>query len=153
MAHISDSSAELVKAFNLSEWEIGEHCASLRQKIDIARETKLENIHKAYNKLMSEIDAYERDCLSCWAPVKESTKNVVEGVSKRMREFVAEQQAFLQSGQASGTQSIYIFLLNEKVFFESKRSYLFEFVTIYCLFSSYFLIRFCSKKSLQYSGK
>ena len=84
-----------------SELTIEEHCNSLRNKVDTARETALENIHKASNKLMSEIDAYERECLSGWTEAKESSAHVVEDVSKQMRALLAEQHAFLQSVQAS----------------------------------------------------
>ena len=78
---------------------INEHCDSLRQKVDIAREEAIENIRKSSNTLITRIDAYEKECLSGWTPVKESTKSLVEEVSKRMRAFIAEQQAFLQSVQ------------------------------------------------------
>ena len=79
-----------------SELTIGEHWDSIRQQVDIARETALENIHKASNTLMSEIDAYERECLSSWTEAKESTEVNVKDVSKRMSAFLAEQQAYLQ---------------------------------------------------------
>ena len=105
LAKLEDSTAELTKVCIASEWRIREHCDSLRQQVDIARETALESIHKASNTLMSEIDAYERGCLSSWTEAKESTENSVKDVSKRMREFVAEQHAFLQSLQASDTVS------------------------------------------------
>ena len=82
-----------------SELTIREHCDSIRQQVDIARETALENIHKASNTLMSEIDAYELECLSSWTAVKESSAHVVEDVSKRMRALLAEQHAFLQRVQ------------------------------------------------------
>ena len=84
-----------------SELKIREHCDSIRQQVDIARETAIENLHKASNKLMSEIDEYERERLSSWKATKESTDHVVEDVSKRMRAFLAEQHAFLQSVKAS----------------------------------------------------
>ena len=102
---IGDSSADLVKAFDLSEWRIREHCDSLRQQVDIARETALENIHKASNKLMSEIDTYEQECLSSWKTAKESTERDVKDVSKRMSAFLAKQQAYLKSVQASHTHT------------------------------------------------
>ena len=89
-----------------SEMTIREHCDSIRQQVDIVRETAIENIHKASNALMIEIDAYEHECISRWTAVKESTEQVVEDVSKRMRAFLAEQQAFLQSVQASDAQLI-----------------------------------------------
>ena len=83
-----------------SKLTIREHCDSIRQQVDIAREIALENIHKASNALMVEVDAYERECLSSWTAAKESTENVVEDVSKRMRAFaLAEQHAFLQSSK------------------------------------------------------
>ena len=85
------------------ELAIGEHCDSLRLQVDIARETAIENIHKESNTLMAEIDAYERECLSSWAEAKESSERVLEDASKRMRAFIAEQQAYLQSAQASDT--------------------------------------------------
>ena len=111
LAQIGDSSADLVKVLDVSEWNINEHCDSLRQQVDIARETALENIHKASNTLMIEIDAYERECLTSWRAAKESTERVVEDVSKRMRAFLAEKHAFLQSLQASDTQLILYYLL------------------------------------------
>ena len=86
-----------------SELTIREHCDSIRQGVDISREKALENIHMSSNTLMSEIDTYERDCLSSWAEAKESSERVVEDVSKRMRAFLVEQQEFLQSAQASDT--------------------------------------------------
>ena len=101
LVQLGDSSADLVKELDVSGRSIGEHCDSLRQQVDIARETALEDIHKASNKLMSVIDTYERECLSSWTAAKESTERVVEDVSKRTRAFVAEQHAFLQSLQAS----------------------------------------------------
>ena len=84
---------------NASELTIREHCDSLRLKVDIARETAIDNLHKASSTLMTEIDAYERRCLSGWMAVKESTKHVVEDASKRMRAFLAEQHTFLQRVQ------------------------------------------------------
>ena len=106
LAQIGDSSADLVEILNISELTIREHCDSLRQQVDIARETALESIHKASNTLMVEIDAYELECLSSWTAAKESTECVVKDVSKRMRAFFGEQQAYLQSLQASETQLI-----------------------------------------------
>ena len=86
---------------DISELTIGEHFDSLRQKVDIARETAIEIIHKASNTLITEIDACERKCLSKWATVKESSENQVKDFNNEMREFVAEQHALLQSRQAS----------------------------------------------------
>ena len=80
---------------------IREHCDSIRHKVDLAREIALEKIHKESNALMTEIDTHERECLSSWTEAKESTEITVEDVSKRMRAFLAEQQAFLQSVHAS----------------------------------------------------
>ena len=102
MAKLGDSIADLTKTLNDSELTIQEHCDSLRQQVDIARETALESIHKASNTLKREIDAYERECLSSWSFVKESAEVTMADVSKRMRAFLAEQQEFLQSAQASG---------------------------------------------------
>ena len=104
MAEIGDSTTELTKMS--IELTIRELCDSMRQQVDIARETALESIHKASNKLMTDIDTYERECLSSWTAAKESTEHVVEDVSKRMRTFLAEQHAFLQSAQASDTRLI-----------------------------------------------
>ena len=106
LAQLDDSIAELTKMSTWSELTIREHCDSIRQQVDIARETALENIHKASNTLMIEIDAYERECLSCWTTAKESAEMVVEDASKRMRASIAEQHAFLQSVQASDTKTI-----------------------------------------------
>ena len=103
LAQIGDSNGELTKMPIESEWRNREHCDSLRRDVDIARETALENIHKASNTLISEIDAYERECLSSWRATKVSTDHVVEDVSKRTRAFLAEQHAFLQTVQASDT--------------------------------------------------
>ena len=105
LAQIGDSSADLVEILNISELTIREHCDSLRQQVDIARETALESIHKASNKLIEEVDAYERECLSDWTAVKKSSERVVEDVNKRMRAFLAE-HAYLQNLQASGTSLI-----------------------------------------------
>ena len=101
LKQIGDSTADLANTLNKSEWIIREHCDSQRLQVDISRETAIENIHAASNKLMSEIDAYERECLSGWTTVRDSTEVIVDDVSKRMRAFIAEQQAFLQSLQAS----------------------------------------------------
>ena len=87
-----------------SELLIRQHCDSLRQQVDIARETAIENIQKASNASMVDIDTYERKCLSGWTTVKVSTEKVVEDVSKRMRAFLAEKQAYLQGVKASVTQ-------------------------------------------------
>ena len=97
LAQIGDSTAELTKTFIESELTIRDDCDSLRRKVDIARETELENIHKASITLMVEIDAYEQECLSSWRKVKQFNEHVVEDVSKRMRAFIAVQQPFLQS--------------------------------------------------------
>ena len=101
LAQIGDSSADLVKTLNKSEWSIREHCDSIRLNVDIARETAIENIHKASNTLIVKIDTYERECLSTWRAAKESIEHVVADVSKRMKEFIAEQQAYLKYVQAS----------------------------------------------------
>ena len=97
LAQIGDSTSHLTKMSFESELTIQEHCDLLRQQVDIAREIAIENLHKASNALMLEIDAYGHDCLSGWTSVKESTENTVEDVSKRMRGFLAEQHAYLQS--------------------------------------------------------
>ena len=115
LTKISDSTAELTKMFIKSELNIGEHCDSLRQQVDIARETALENIHKASNTLMNEIDAYERECLSSWRAVNEYTEQVVEDVSKGMRASIAEHHAYLQSLQASATELILLFHFKGKM--------------------------------------
>ena len=113
MAHISDSSAELVKTFDVSEREISEHCESLRLQVNIARKTVLPEdcIHNESNTLMNKIEPYEHECMSAWRAIKDSTKVVVEDLSKRIRAFVAEQHAFLESGQASGTHYLFLFLV------------------------------------------
>ena len=88
-----------------SELTIGEHCDSLRQQVDIARETAIENIHTASNTLMVAVDAYERECLSSSRATKEFTEVTLEDVSKRLRVFLAEQQEHLQSVKASDEES------------------------------------------------
>ena len=93
---IGDSTSDLTKMSIESELTIREHCDSVRQQVDIAREIAIENLHKASNTLMTEIDAYERECLSSWRAAKESTQNVIESVRKRMRAFQSEQRAYLQ---------------------------------------------------------
>ena len=81
-----------------SELTIREHCDSVRRQVDIARELAIESIHKESNALMTEIDAYERECCSGWQAVEEATKEaIVEDVCKRARAFLAEKQAYLQS--------------------------------------------------------
>ena len=135
LLQIDDSSADMVKAFDLSEWRIREHCDSLRQQGDIARETALENIHKESNTLMTEIDAYEQECLSSLRATKESTERVVKDVSKRMRAFLAEQQEYLRSVQASDTQSIFLFLFEwENTFFFSFLYILLDYINPLCFF-------------------
>ena len=62
VARIGDSTADFEKMLSQSELTIRELCDSIRHKVDIARETALENIHKASHALMTEIDTYERDC-------------------------------------------------------------------------------------------
>ena len=109
LTRISESTAELTKISIESEFAIREHCDSLRQQVDIARETAIENIHKASNASMVDIDTYERKCLSDWTTVKVSTEKVVEDVSKRTRAFLAEQQAYLQGVKASDTQLSFLF--------------------------------------------
>ena len=109
-----DSSAEQDNLLSVSEWTIREHCDSLRQQVDIARETALESIHKASHTLIIEIDAYEQECLSRWTAAKESIEDAVKNLSERMREFVAKQHAFLQSQQASDTQLIFLIVLFTK---------------------------------------
>ena len=79
-----------------SELSIREHCDSIRQQVDIARETAIENIHKASKTLMTEIDTYERDCLSSWSAAEESTQVTVDKVSKQISAYVAEKQKCLQ---------------------------------------------------------
>ena len=103
---IGDSTAQLTKMLIESELTIEEHCDSLRQNVDIAREIAIENIHKASNTLMSEIDGYEQRCLSSWTAAKESIEINVEDVTKRIRAFLAEHHAYLQSVQASATELI-----------------------------------------------
>ena len=85
LAQIGDSTAELTKMSVESELTIQEHCDSLRQQVDIARETAIESIHKASTTLMSEIDAYERDCLSRWSAAKESTEVTVKRTDESVR--------------------------------------------------------------------
>ena len=92
-----------------SELTIREHCDSIRQGVDIARETALEKIHKESNALMVEIDAYEHECLSHLREVSKSSEQVVQGVNKRMRAFIAEQQEYMESVQASDTKLIILF--------------------------------------------
>ena len=100
LAQLGDSTAELIKMSSESELTIREHCDSIRLEVDIARETALEDIHKASNTLLTEIDAYEHECLSSLTTAKETTEvNDVKDVSKRMRAFLAQQQAFLQTVQ------------------------------------------------------
>ena len=77
--------------------------------MNIVCQRALEDIFKASNTLMKEIDTYERECMSSWADAKESNKNVVEDVSKRMKAFLDEQQAYLQTVQASDTDLIVLF--------------------------------------------
>ena len=74
LTQIGCSTSDLTEMLNESELKIAEHCDSLRQQVDIARETAIEKIHKASNALMVEIDAYESECLSSWRAVKESSK-------------------------------------------------------------------------------
>ena len=68
-----------------SELTICEHFDSLRQHVDIARETELDNIHTT---------------------VRSSNELIAKDVSKRVRAFLDEQHALLQRIQASCTQMI-----------------------------------------------
>ena len=110
LAQLGDSIADLAKMLKESEMTIGEHCNSLRQQVDLAREIAIENIHKASKASMTEIDAYECECLSHWTEAKESTEVTLEDVSKRMRAHLAEQHAFLQSVRASDTAELQLHL-------------------------------------------
>ena len=105
LVQLSVSTDELAWLRSASEWRIRDHCDSLRQKVDIARETALENIHEASNTLMVEIDAYEQECLSSWKAAKESNEVTMVDVNKRMRTFIAEQREYLQTVEASDTHS------------------------------------------------
>ena len=78
LAQIGDSTSDLSTMFIESEWTIREHCDSLRQRVDIARVTAIENIHKASNTLMVDIDAYEHNCLSGWTTVKEGCRRCLQ---------------------------------------------------------------------------
>ena len=53
---------------------------------------------------MTEIDAYKQECLSNWKAAKESSEVNVKDVSERIRAFLAEQHAYLESVQASDTE-------------------------------------------------
>ena len=110
LGQIGDSASELTKLSVGSELTIREHCDSIRQQLDIAREIAIVNFHKASNKLMVEIDAYERKCLSDWTTAKESAEVTVKDVSMRMRAFLDEQLAFLQTVQASDTELSFLFV-------------------------------------------
>ena len=103
LAQIGYSTADLAKMSIESELTIREHCDSIRQQVDIARETAIENFFNASQVLMEELDAYERDCLSNWTATKESNVIEIKDVNKRMSEFLAEQQAYLKNVQASDT--------------------------------------------------
>ena len=92
--------------FIKSELKTREHCDSIRQQVDLAREIAIANIHKASNALMTEIDAYERECLSSWTATKESNEVIVEDVSKRTSAFLLEQQEYLQSVKSSDDELI-----------------------------------------------
>ena len=106
LTKIGESTDEINKMSIESELTIREHFDSLRLQVDIARETALENIHNTSNTLMTEIEAYERECLSGWTSVRGPTDNIAKDVSKRMRAFLDEQHAFLQRVQASDTHMI-----------------------------------------------
>ena len=99
LAQLDDSIAELNKVSIESELTIRDHFDSMRQQVDIVRETAIENLHKTSNALIIEIDAYERECMSAWTTVRHSTEVIVKEMSKRMRAFLAEQRAFLQRVQ------------------------------------------------------
>ena len=103
LTKIDDTTDEINKMSIESELTICEHFDSLRQQVDIARETALENIHNASNTLMTEIEAYERECLAGWTTVRSSNELIAKDVSKRVRAFLDEQLAFLQRVQASDT--------------------------------------------------
>ena len=96
LAQIGESTDQLKQMCIESELTIRAHCDSLRNKVDTAREIALENIHKASNTLMTEIDAYEEECLSSWRASKESALSDVADVSKRMSLFVTRKQTFLR---------------------------------------------------------
>ena len=113
LAQIGASAVDLAKMFNNSELTIQEHCDSIRLQVDIAREIAIENIHKASKALMTEIDTYERDCLSSWAAAKESAEATVENVSKRMSAFVTEKQKCLRSLEGSDDELILQLELHE----------------------------------------
>ena len=104
LAQLDDSIAELNKVSIESELTIRDHFDSIRQQVDIARETAFENLHKTSNALIMEIDAYERECMSAWTTVRHSTEVIFKEMSKRMRAFLGEQHAFLQRVQVSDTQ-------------------------------------------------
>ena len=101
LAQLGDSTAHLTKMLNDSE-----HCDSIRQQVDIAREIAIEHIHKASNALMTEIHTHERECLSGWKEAKASTEVTVEDVSKRMNAFVAEKQKCLRGAEASDDELV-----------------------------------------------
>ena len=113
----------------MSELTIREHCDSIRNQVDMAREIAIENIHKASNALMTEIDAYESECLSSWSAAKEFTEVNVKDASKRMRAFLDEHNAFLQTVQASYNNLNIISISFSVCFLNNLSSFLYTFLS------------------------
>ena len=61
LAELEESVAELNKMYSEADLTIREHCDSLRQQVNMAREAAIEKIDKASDTSMNKIHANERE--------------------------------------------------------------------------------------------
>ena len=93
---INSATENLVQIINRSEFSIKEYCDFVRHDVQLVTDSAYEYIDKFREKFMSEIEVYERNCLSNSDKLFREKQFSPEFVTREMNEFIEEQIKYLR---------------------------------------------------------
>ena len=93
---IKSTVQSLVQLVNQSEHKIKEHCDFVRHDVQLVTDSAYEYIDKFREQFMSEIDAYEKECLLHLAEMVNAQQFSSDEIKREMDTFIDEQARYLQ---------------------------------------------------------
>ena len=94
---IKSTVQSLVQLVNQSEHKIKEHCDFVRHDVQLVTDSAYEYIDKFREQFMSEIDAYEKECLLHLAEMVNAQQFSSDEIKREMDTFIDEQAKQLKS--------------------------------------------------------
>ena len=93
---IKSTMENLEQLVTQSDFKIKEYCDFVRHDVQLVTDSAYEYIDKFREQFMTEIDAYEKECLANLSTMVNAQQFSIDGIKREMDAFVQEQTCHLQ---------------------------------------------------------